>query len=356
MEEREVKSAYGKCSACGGNLEFCPSTQDLICVKCEHHYEIVNSAKVIAHDLLDAEIEGNPKDNEFALQNNTFKCSNCGAKVFLDKLELSKVCPYCGTALVIDNSMIGTMPDAVIPFAFDEQEAAEKFATCVRKRFFAPRKFKRNMPENKIKGVYIPAFAFDTKTESVYDGQLYEDEDETDSEGHTHTNRHYFHISGRHRRNFNDVIVECSSKITQNEIDGVLPYDYDGKKSYKNEYILGYSVERYNKSVKDSIPTYKQIVEHSIRNQILSKYHYDGVSYLNVKTDYLDEKYRYYILPMYRFDYEYKRKKYVTYMNGQTGRVDNNIPKSGWKIFFTIILPIILVVGIVVLISILSGN
>lgn len=357
MEEKNIKSTMIKCLSCGGNLKFCPSEQDLKCNNCGNHYEIKNNGAIETHSFDDLSAHNEQEYKEFVDQNKVFKCLNCGANVILNCFEIAKSCPYCGTALAIDDGHLpGAKPDAVIPFAFDESGAAERFATTIKKRFFAPKKFKRNLPENQVKGIYIPAYAFDTNTHSVYNGELYDEEEETDSEGRTHTERRYFHVSGKHDFKFRDVIVECSSKISQYDIDGVLPYEYGGKQAYKNEYILGYSVEQYNQTVEKSIPTYKQIVESSIKSQILSKYHYDGVSYLNVSTDYDDEKYRYYLLPIYRFDYEYKGKKYVTYMNGQTGKVDNNIPKSGWKIFFAIILPILLFVGIAVLIAVLSSK
>ena len=91
-----------------------------------------------------------------------------------------------------------------------------------------------------------------------------------------------------------------------------------------------------------------------IRSDILRKYTYDGVSYLNVNTDYSNETFEYDILPVYRFDYDYKNKKYVTYMNGQTGRVDNNIPKSPAKIALVVIL-IILAVLLPIIIAIITS-
>ena len=120
-------------------------------------------------------------------------------------------------------------------------------------------------------------------------------------------------------------------------------------KPYKNDYILGYSVEHYNKNATENIPTYKDEVGLILRGQILSKYHYDGVDYLNIDTNYSNEQYRYYVLPMYRFDYEYKKKKYITYMNGQTGKVDGNVPKSKLKITFAILIPLLIMLAIILI-------
>ena len=55
------------------------------------------------------------------------------------------------------------------------------------------------------------------------------------------------------------------------------------------------------------------------------------------------------MLPMYRINFNYKNKKYSNIINGQTGKVGGNIPKSKFKIALIVIgiilgflLPIIL--------------
>lgn len=340
-----INSQQGKCLSCGGNLYFSPSTQDLFCAKCESHYSIKNDDIIKAHVLnekLDKTTSQNVQD-----ENNLLKCPNCGAKVILNKFEVSKKCPYCGAGLVKERNA-GNIepPDAIIPFAFDENVAGEKFVEGVKKKFWAPRKFKKQPPKNIVHGIYVPAFAYDAHTDSQYQGRLYDEYTEKDSDGHTHTRRSYFSVSGSHTADLENVIVEASSKITQNEIEGVLPYHYKKIKPYKNDYIFGYSVERYNKNVIENIPTYKDKVRRILRGQILSKYYYDGVDYLNISTTFSNEQYRYYILPIYRFDYEYKKKKYITYMNGQTGKVDGNVPKSKLKIALIILIPLLIILSI----------
>lgn len=354
MEEK-IKSTQSKCKACGANLYFCPNSQDLACEKCGNHYPIINDGTIETHELFKENVQAQEKHDKYVEKNKVFKCPNCGANVILNTYEISKSCPYCGTNLVIDTDVLpGNKPDACIPFVFDEASASEKFAIGIKKKFWAPRKFKKGIPQNQIKGIYIPSFAYDLDTVSIYRGRLYNESTHTDSDGHSHTERNYFSISGTHTSRFEDEIVECSSKMNQRDIMGVLPFNHSEQKAYTNEYILGYSVEHYDKNAIDSYPICKTIVDGKIRNQILRKYSYDGVDYLNVNSEYSNQKYRYYLLPVYRFDYIYKNKHYITYMNGQTGRVDNNVPKSRFKIFLAILLPILFVLAFILLPIILN--
>ena len=209
-------------------------------------------------------------------------------------------------------------------------------------RFFAPSKFKKNLPTRAIKGIYIPSFVFNGNSSSHYNGELYLEPTVTDREGRTKTVRNYFPIFGDIDVELHNITVESSSKMTQAQITGVLPYEYNGSKPYRESYLLGYNVEHYSESLEQSKDEYRAIAKDIIERQILSKYSYDGVSYLKVSPVFKGETYRYVLLPVYRFEYEYKNKKYVSYMNGQTGHVDKNVPKSAVKISILVILGILL--------------
>ena len=342
METKKIDSEQKKCKNCGGNLIFSPKTQNLICENCGSEKEIIISGEIQKHNLNEKAIQ-NKEYKEYVEQNKSFKCPNCGANVVLSKFEISQICPYCATALVVNNKNdYGLKPDAIIPFAFNENDASEIFANAVKKRFFAPRKFKKKLPENQITGIYIPCFGFEAETSSVYDGELYNNETETDSDGRSHTRKSYFHISGNWNYKYENVMVECSSQITQLQLKGFTPYKYGKQKPYNNSFILGYSVEQYDKEVHDCEEQYNYELNTLIKRDILKKYSYDGVGYLNIKTERNNEKFTYHILPVYKFEYDYNNKKYITYMNGQTGKVDNNLPKSKIKVALAILLPILI--------------
>ena len=353
--ESEINSVQEKCANCGGNLYYNPSTKSLFCDNCKTSYPIKNTATIQYHNL--NEQSKNQDNSEYQALNKVFKCPNCGANVVLSRLEISAKCPYCATGLVIDDkNIVGLKPDAVIPFEFDEAEAGRRFVGNIKKRFFAPNKFKKQLPENDIFGIYIPSFGFDADTFSVYSGQLYNEHTVTDGQGHTRTVRNYFKIAGNYDNDYHDIMVESSAHIYQSDLNGLLPYKYNQKQPYSNAYIMGYSVEQYDKTVDACKGEYRQILDGKIRQDILRKYSYSGVSYLNINTQYKNERYLYNILPLYRFEYKYKNKNYITYMNGQTGKVDGNTPKSGIKIAMVVILALLVVVGFIILGFVFGGE
>lgn len=355
-EEKILESSNKNCKNCGGNLVFYPEKIALECEQCKSIFKIEGDPNIKKHNLDENKSNDQSKEYfEYVQNNKVFKCANCGSNVVLNVYEISKNCPYCGTSLVVDDRVLpGLLPDAILPFAIGKNNAAELFAEKVKKKWLVPKKFKNAPPTSQISGLYLPAFAFDGKTSSSYNGELYNEYTETDSEGKQHTRREYFHVSGSHNQDFENVLIESSNKISQSHITALLPYNFNRKMAYRDEFVRGFVTEHYAEGLGQCKADYRRIAEQSIRSRILAKHPHDGVSYLNVNTVFDDEKYSYYLVPMYKFEYEYKNKKFVTYMNGQTGKLDYSLPKSTAKITLIVLLAL-LVILIPIIIGIILG-
>jgi hypothetical protein len=70
---------------------------------------------------------------------------------------------------------------------------------------------------------------------------------------------------------------------------------------------------------------------------------------LKMNTTYTNEKYSYYLLPVYKFEYTYKKKTRRAYLNGQTGAVGGDLPTSALKIGLAIGIGLLALVGIGIL-------
>ena len=58
-------------------------------------------------------------------------------------------------------------------------------------------------------------------------------------------------------------------------------------------------------------------------------------------TSFYNQKYKYCMLPIYRINFSYKNKTYTNVMNGQTGSLGGDYPKSAGKISLVVILSIL---------------
>ena len=135
-----------------------------------------------------------------------------------------------------------------------------------------------------------------------------------------------------------------------------MPYISSDRFEFDNNFILGYSVEYYTDKLSDCKVRADSTIDGIIRNNILSSYHYDRVRYLNISTKRSDEKFAYGILPAYKFTYNYNKKNYVTFMNGQTGKVGSGLPKSKIKITLFVLMIILIIAGIAALIFFSEGK
>lgn len=338
MSQVELNSREYNCKNCGSILHFDPQTQCLKCNDCKSTFALDKQRTFTRKPVLN-DVALNKKRDEWVTDNKVFKCNNCGGSVIANKFDISSVCPYCGTNLTVQlDELPGLKPDGIVPFAFDKQTAGDKFVENVKHKFYVSGAFKRHLPLRKIHGTYIPSFVFDIDTQSSYKGVLVRQEKRND-----HVYSESFPISGNLNKRYMDVLIESSSKMTQPQLNGILPFNTKQALNYQNGYILGYTVEHYADTLLTCEKTAQEVVSSLIRRDILSKYHYDSVQSLKINTKYSNPVFNYLLVPVYKFEYTYKDKPFITLMNGQTGKVDNNLPKSIPKIVLTVVACLLIV-------------
>lgn len=345
----KLEATHQKCSGCGGNLLFSPSSQSLKCPNCQSIYEIVAEHCCPKHELE----EKSQNQSVWEDENKVAKCQNCGASVVLNKLEYATKCPYCSSPLIVETKLVpGLKPDAIIPFQFDKSEAAKKFVQGVKKKLFIPNKFKKEPPESEIQGIYIPTFLFDADSKSTYSGVLLENQTTKINDKYVTTTRSFV-IRGKNQMTHKNIAIEASAHINQTQLDSIKPFDYSEFYEFNEDFLRGYFVEMNDTNIDDCHSSARDVMREAIRRDILSGYSYDGVRNLDVSTEFLEEKFSYGILPTYRFNYSYKNKQYTTFMNGQTGQIGGGIPRSGAKIASLVVSIILIIVGFIILVQLL---
>ena len=355
MEKAKVlKNGNKKCSTCGGILVYSPSDRALRCLECDNVYPIEASKDIKKHDYSDSADSVRAVD-EWEAQNKVMKCSNCGAAIVLNKLEYSKSCPYCSSPNVSPSKELpGLKPDAVVPFMFDKNAAREHFRANVKRRWFLPNKFKKSLPKAQLAGTYCTAFSFDAKTRSSYRGTLSYTVRVRDRNGGYRTETRHKFVSGTIDLSFDNITIESSSHITQSEYSQIKPFDYSGSVAFNEDYLRGFVVEHYDTGLRECNEQMEAYATGVIKNRILSKHGCSGIVSLNLNTNYIEKKYCYRLLPVYFFDYTYKKKSYRTVMNGQTGKLGTNLPRSGVKITFFVLM-ILAIIGGIIFLSVYFG-
>lgn len=349
MAEKKVRVASTKCDGCGDDMVFSPDDACLKCPSCNSLKSIPSNKTYEKHSVV--EDENLADDNKKYKEANRFmSCPNCGAKIELEGLTVSSICPYCSTGLVsIKDEGEGKSPDAVIPFRISKPKAEEIFKKRLTKNWLVPSSFKKNISTDSIEAFYFPSFVFNATCNSSYSGEAYDTYRDRDGD----TRRRYYPVFGKIKTQHNGVEVESSSKLSQEELNLVRPYNINEAVSYQNQFIAGYSLECYDQSAKNCYVQAQGIIKADIRNQIIRRINADGIVRLNINTAFMDPTYSYCVLPIYRINYQHKEKKYSNVINGQTGALGGKIPKSGFKLSMVIILSILAVLLPILLVALL---
>ncbi len=337
LNASEKTTEIKKCPNCGANLVFNPEKQNLSCEHCGTEVEItqVNQAAEQAFSTI---IQDAPEWNE----THVFRCSNCGSKEVLDKKDISRKCSYCGTTNIVETQELsGKKPTGVVPFKLSIQQAANAVYKWIKARFFAPKAFKKSAQPEAMRGIYNPAFTFDTQTFSRYDGRLGKYYYTTVTRnGKTTRVRHtrWFDVHGSYDRNFDDILIQASATIAQKSLDKIAPFDTNNSKEYTKDYLNGFSANQYSKDGNQCWKEAQGPINSTIRQGILSKYSHDVVQYLNVNTQHSNITYKYLLLPIYVGYCNYKEKNYNFFVNGLNGRVTGKTPISILKVTILVLL------------------
>lgn len=337
-----------KCPGCGDNLRFDPESGCLKCPSCGTVKQINSSA---GQEIAFSALSG--VKNGWQNETHAYHCTNCNAEELLTKREIAHVCAFCGSPSVVEKEEIDTLrPNALLPFTVSKEKAAQTAIVWAKKRLFAPRTFKTYFRPENLNGVYLPAFTFDTKTSSVYQGELGEYYYVTVKQNGKDVRKQrtrYFAVRGTYKYFFDDIAINATDAVPKSVMNTLMHYDYNNSVVYEDDFLYGFSALLYSKSGETCWQEARTQAERTLRNKILAQYHYDTVKYLNVSTSYSDTTFKYMLLPMYTGNYTYNNKNYPFYINGRSGKVKGKAPVSPVKATIAGIIVTAIVAGIVLL-------
>jgi len=321
-----------KCPACGANMVYSAERQKLYCNHCGAEKEIQEKRSSEQH------IVSVLTDNACGWEDEShvFVCQTCGAREILDKNEIAKTCPFCGASNIVETGELpGLKPNAVVPFAINKESAGASVKKWIRKRLFAPRRFRKSAKPEKLEGVYTPAFTFDSITETDYWARLGEYYYvSVTRNGKTERVRkiRYFNVSGHYTMAHDDVLIQASGNIEQKFVDKMQPFNTNESQEYKKEYLSGFSATQYKKSGNVCWQEAQGVMEQRVKYAALGQYRYDVISSYNANTQHRNVTYKYVLLPVYVGHCKWGKKIYNLFVNGHSGKVAGKAPVSPIKV------------------------
>lgn len=339
------------CESCGGIMEFDSKSQTLKCPNCGTEIHIENNRKDIIEHSFTSRVAKTYSVQEKT--SSTMECSGCGATIEIAKDATAAACPYCGSSYVMASKQAeAIIPDGVIPFKVDKNDATQAFGKWIKKLHFAPNSLKTLYERGDIQGRYIPFWTFDADCKGSYTGMggKRRTEKYKDSDGNTkeRTVTDWYFTSGRLDHFFDDVLVSGTENFKKSLINGMASYNVKDVVSYSPEYFSGYLSESYTVELdaahKTAVSRMDSELRDMARRDILRKY--DDSKDININVSYNNETFKHIMVPMYATSYHYKDKNYTVLINGQNKDVKGEYPKSPAKIAILIIAIIAVIAAI----------
>lgn len=350
------------CDQCGADFRFDPDESKLICDHCGNT-RAIQGAGPWGGGIKELDFKA-AISNLLPLQEmedlRVSKCPNCGAEVEFDADAHATECPFCATPVVADTGTHRQIkPRGLLPFALDEPAARQAMTDWLGRLWFAPNGLQDYARKGrKMSGIYVPYWTYDADTTSLYRGErgtVYYENRTVMRDGKMTTQRvqkiRWTPVSGRVTRFFDDVLVLASRSLPKRYTDALEPWDLTAMEPYRPEFLAGFRAEGYQVDLDEGFDEARAKMDRQIERDIKFDIGGDRQRIHHVDTDVRDVTFKHVLLPVWMAAYKYRDKSYRFVVNGRTGRVQGERPWSKWKIFFAVLLGLIVAGGIGYLIA-----
>ncbi len=321
-----------KCTNCGGRVKFNIEKQLFVCDNCDRLIENVQIEK-----------------NDYRF--DRYHCSSCGSELNVNEGETTSVCPYCGAqSIIYDGSCGDYNVDYIIPFKVSYNNAVNIINSEFEHYKFTPKKFKKFTIEN-VRPLYVPYALFDIHMDTT---QVIEVVEYKNKKSYYHEHTKAIEID------YDEVEIVMSSKLPNQLITELAPWDFSEKKEFNPAYIAGLSalVSDVNDTIiqNNIIGRAQEFIDEKVMASCPSS---NGKKRLKAKYDYEITDKKTILLPIWFFSSSYKGQKYSVIVNGQTGHIISAVPYSKpafWGITMTITALLVFISILLIIISASSNK
>lgn len=278
-------------------------------------------------------------------------CPQCGAEVSFEGDRLAQVCAFCETPLVASAGGGPEPVDAVVPFALDQKVSAGRLAVFLQDARWAPEAVRRIRPE-ALKSVLIPFYTYDATARSTYTGRVGVFWHRTQtyvSNGKVRTRTiretEWFKVSGSHVHVYKDHIVSGSKGLPEAEANALEPFDLGAALPYAPALVAGLTAELPTVDHARAQETARAELAEAENRMIAAFLPGDQVSDVQNQTEVAVGAVRLVLLPVWIATYRHAGKVFRLLVNGQTGEVVGEVPRSTLKIVLAVLLGLTLLLS-----------
>lgn len=273
-----------------------------------------------------------------------YSCPSCGAELICDQSTAATACPYCGNPAIVPGQFSGALrPDYILPFRLSKDDAVQALRAHYKGKPFLPRSFTSANHIEQIQGVYVPFWLFDGGAEGAAsyrasNTNVYETGDYEITE-----TRHY-HVVRAGSLAFEKIPVDASSKMPDDHMDSIEPFDYTQLRPFSTAYLPGYLADKYDVTIDDS----RDRADTRCRETLAQALRDTVTGYGACVTEREDialrrGKVHYALLPVWMLSTKWHGQDFLFAMNGQTGKLVGDLPTDRgrfWGMFAALAAPL----------------
>jgi Zn finger protein HypA/HybF involved in hydrogenase expression len=349
------------CAACGAQAQWNPAKQLLVCPFCGSSAPFSIDAATLQIEELDlakALREIPDQDRGWQAEKRTVQCQSCKAVSVFDPDRVGQNCDFCGSPSLVDYAEIKApiRPQSLLPFTVTEANVREQIRKWYASKWLAPGKLKSRALVDRVHGVYIPYWTFDAQVVCPWDAEAghYYYTTETYQEGGRTRTRQVRHVrwvpaSGEIQHFFDDEPIPGTRGVSHTLLKQVEPFPTQELRPYDRAYLSGFVVEQYQIVLFDAAQSSQEAM--AIKLQAMAAAQIPGDTYRNLQIHpvYSARTFKHILVPVWLLSYKFREKAYQVVVNGVTGMMAGEYPKSPWKIALLVLAAIIVALTIAML-------
>jgi hypothetical protein len=341
------------CPACGAQAVWNPAKQMLVCPFCgtASPFKLDATTGAIEElDLAKALRELPDEARGWQADKRTVQCQSCKAVSVFDPQRVGQNCDFCGSPALVDYKEIKApiRPQSLLPFTITDSNVREQIRKWYASKWLAPNALKNKALVDRLHGVYIPYWTFDAHVVSPWTAEAghYYYTTETYREGGQTRTRQVQHTrwepaSGEVRHFFDDEPVPGTQGVAHHLLKQVEPFPTNELKPYDTSFLAGFVVEHYQIVLFDAAQRSQESMTAKVYQMCAAQIPGDTYRNLEIHPVFSGQTFKHILVPVWLLTYTFGAKVFQVIVNGVTGRMAGDYPKSWWKIAMLVIVAII---------------
>ena len=273
-----------------------------------------------------------------------YSCPSCGAELICDQSTAATACPYCGNPAIVPGQFSGALrPDYILPFLLSKDDAVQALRAHYKGKPFLPRSFTSANHIEQIQGVYVPFWLFDGGAEGAASYRA-SNTNVFETGDYEITETRHYHVVRAGSLAFEKIPVDASSKMPDDHMDSIEPFDYAQLRPFSTAYLPGYLADKYDVTIDDS----RDRADTRCRETLAQALRDTVTGYGACVTEREDialrrGKVHYALLPVWMLSTKWRGQDFLFAMNGQTGKLVGDLPTDRgrfWGMFAAIAAPL----------------